>query len=142
MSSSNNPSDASYNPINQLLKKSFRKSLLKAKKIPKNIGPYELKEKITNGSYCKIYLGKSKYTGDKVAIKVINKIYLLEIMEDLLLIKRQLEILKVIKHRNILTLYEIYESPNYIFIVMEYIPGNNLCEILVRKRRFSEEEAK
>ena len=142
MSSSNNPSDASYNPINQLLKKSFRKSLLKEKKIPKNIGPYELKEKITNGSYCKIYLGKSKYTGDKVAIKVINKIYLLEIMEDLLLIKRQLEILKVIKHRNILTLYEIYESPNYIFIVMEYIPGNNLCEILVRKRRFSEEEAK
>ena len=29
MSSSNNPSEASYNPINQLLKKSFRKSLLK-----------------------------------------------------------------------------------------------------------------
>ena len=105
MSSSNNPSNASYNPINQLLKKSFRKSLLKEKKIPKNIGPYELKEKITNGSYCKIYLGKSKYTGDKVAIKIINKIYLLEIMEDLLLIKRQLEILKVIKHINILILY-------------------------------------
>ena len=138
MSSSNNSPESTYNPINQLLKKSLRKSFLKEKKIPKNIGPYELKEKITNGSYCKIYLAKSKYTGDKVAIKVINKIYLLEIMEDLLLIKRQLEILKVIKHRNILTLYEIYEPPNYIFIVMEYIPGNNLCEILVRKRRFSE----
>ena len=110
MSSSNNSPESTYNPINQLLKKSLRKSFLKEKKIPKNIGPYELKEKITNGSYCKIYLAKSKYTGDKVAIKVINKIYLLEIMEDLLLIKRQLEILKVIKHRNILTLYEIYKN--------------------------------
>ena len=142
MSSSNNSPESTYNPINQLLKKSLRKSFLKEKKIPKNIGPYELKEKITNGSYCKIYLAKSKYTGDKVAIKVINKIYLLEIMEDLLLIKRQLEILKVIKHRNILTLYEIYESPNFIFIVMEYIPGKNLCEMIVTKKRFSEEEAK
>jgi serine/threonine protein kinase len=63
-------------------------------------------------------------------------------MEDLLLIKREIEILKIIKHRNILTLYEIYESKDYIFLVMEYIPGKNLCEMIVTKRRFKEDEAK
>ena len=142
MSSSNNPLNSSKNPLNSLLNISPRKSIIPEKKIPKNIGAYELKEKIIDGSYCKIFLGKSKYTGDKVAIKVIEKIFFLENMEDLLLLKRQIEILKIIKHRNILTLYEIYESPDFIFLVMEYIPGKNLCEMIVTKRRFTEEEAK
>ena len=142
MSSTNNPLESSINPLYSLLNISPRKSVTKEKKIPKNIGPYELKEKIIDGCYCKIYLGKSKYTGDKVAIKVIEKIFFLENMEDLLLIKRQIEILKIIKHRNILTLYEIYESRDFIFLIMEYIPGKNLCEMIVTKRRFSEEEAK
>ena len=141
MSSSNNHSESNTIPLNYLIKKSPRKSISQDKKIPKNIGSYELKEKIVDGSYCKIYLGKSKYIGDKVAIKVIDKTYFLENMEDLLLIKRQIEILKIIKHRNILTLYEIYESLDFIFIVTEYIPGKNLCEMIVTKRRFKEEEA-
>ena len=63
-------------------------------------------------------------------------------MEELLLIKREIEILKIIKHRNIMTLYEIYESPEFIFIISEYFSGKNLCEMLVLKRRFNEEEAK
>ena len=142
MSSSNKLSESSINLINSLLKKSLRNSISQEKKIPKNIGSYEIKEKIVDGSYCKIYLGKSKYTGDKVAVKVIDKKYFLENMEDLLLIKRQIEILKLIKHRNIITLYELYESLDFIFIVTEYIPGKNLCEMIITKRRFSEEEAK
>ena len=141
MSSDKIPSESSTNPINSILKLSSRKSVSPEKIIPKEIGAYEIKEKITEGGYCKIYLGKSKYTGDKVAIKIIDKNFFLENMEDLLLIKRQIEILKIIKHRNILTLYEIYESLDFIFLVMEYIPGKNLCEMIVTKRRFREEEA-
>ena len=141
MSISKNSLETFINPLNLLIKSSSRKSLLPEKNIPKNIGPYEIKEKIIDSSYSKIYLGQSKYTGDKVAIKIIEKIYLLENMEDLLLIKRQIEILKLIKHRNILTLYEIFESKDFIFLIMEYIPGKNLCEMIITKRRFREEEA-
>ena len=93
MSISKNSLETFINPLNSLIKSSSRKSLLPEKNIPKNIGPYEIKEKIIDSSYSKIYLGQSKYTGDKVAIKIIEKIYLLENMEDLLLIKRQIEIL-------------------------------------------------
>ena len=141
MSISKNSLETFINPLNSLIKSSPRKSLLPEKNIPKNIGPYEIKEKIIDSSYSKIYLGQSKYTGDKVAIKIIEKIYLLENMEDLLLIKRQIEILKLIKHRNILTLYEIFESNDFIFLIMEYIPGKNICEMIITKRRFREEEA-
>ena len=62
MSSSNNPLNSSKNPLNSLLNISPRKSIIPEKKIPKNIGAYEIKEKIIDGSYCKIFLGKSKYT--------------------------------------------------------------------------------
>ena len=141
MSTSKNSLEIFINPLNSLIKSSSRNSILQEKNIPKSIGPYEIKEKITDGSYSKIYLGKSKYTGDNVAIKIIEKVYLLENMEDLLLIKRQIEILKIIKHRNILTLYEIFESHDFIFLVMEYIPGKNMCEMIITKRRFREEEA-
>ena len=141
MSTSKNSLEIFINPLNSLIKSSSRNSILPEKNIPKSIGPYEIKEKITDGSYSKIYLGKSKYTGDNVAIKIIEKVYLLENMEDLLLIKRQIEILKIIKHRNILTLYEIFESHDFIFLVMEYIPGKNMCEMIITKRRFREEEA-
>ena len=141
MSISKNSLEIFLNPLNSLLKSSPRNSISSDKNIPKSIGPYDIKEKITDGSYCKIYLGKSKYTRDNVAIKIIDKLYLLENMEDLLLIKRQIEILKIIKHRNILTLYEIFESQDFIFLVMEYIPGKNLCEMIITKRRFREEEA-
>ena len=75
MTTPNNHLNSSKNPLNFLLKISPRKSIIEEKKIPKNIGVYELKEKIIDGGYCKIYLGKSKYTGDKVAIKVIEKIF-------------------------------------------------------------------
>ena len=42
--------------------------------IPRNIGPYELIEKIKDGGYSKIYKAKSNYTGDFVAIKNYRKI--------------------------------------------------------------------
>ena len=41
--------------------------------LPKIIGAYEIKEKINEGGFSKIYLGLSRYTNDKVAIKIINK---------------------------------------------------------------------
>ena len=85
--------------------------------LPSSIGPYEIKEKIADGGYSKIYLGISKYTKDKVSIKIINKSLFTKNPDDLLLIKNEIDILKLLKHRNILTLYEVYEGSQYIFLI-------------------------
>ena len=142
MFSSKYSSDKSINSSTYILSNSPTKNIIDEKKIPKNIGSYNFKEKIFDGSYYSVFKGESIYTKDAVTIKVIGKIFFLENMEELLLIKREIEILKIIKHRNIMTLYEIYESPEFIFIISEYFSGKNLCEMLVLKRRFNEEEAK
>jgi len=107
----------------------------------KNIGPYQIQDFLEEGSYSKIYLAKSLYTNERVVIKAINKSLLKKELDNLLLITKQIETLKILKHRNIITLYEIYESRKYIYLITEYCQGKNLIEKLMRKKRFSEEEA-
>ena len=107
----------------------------------KNIGPYIVLDLIKEGSSSKVYLAKSKFTNEQVAIKAISKSPLKNNLEELLLITKQMETLKILKHRNIVTLYEIYESKKYIYLITEYLSGKDLIEKLIRKKRFNEEEA-
>ena len=107
----------------------------------KSIGPYEIYDFLKEGSSSKIYLARSKYTNENVAIKAINKTPLQNDLDELLLITKQIETLKVLKHRNIVTLYEIYESKKYIYLVTEYLPGKDVIEKLIKKKRFSEDES-
>ena len=107
----------------------------------KYLGPYEIMDLLREGSSSKIYLAKSLYTDENVVIKAINKIKFQKNLDNILLITKQIETLKILKHRNIITLYEIYESINYIFLITEYCSGKNLIEKIIQKKRFSEEEA-
>ena len=108
--------------------------------LPKSIGAYEIKEKINEGGFSKIYSGISKYTNDKVAIKIINKSSFLQNPDDIILIQNEIEVLKILKHRNILTLYEIYESSQYIFLITEYL-STELSSLIISKKRFDETDA-
>ena len=110
-------------------------------RLPKHIGPYEIVEKIKDGGYSKIYKATSCYTGDFVAIKTIDKQCFQESVEDVLLMVRQTEVLKILKHRNIISLYEIYESTKYFYLVMDYLPNGDLIEKIIKQKRFKEEEA-
>ena len=108
--------------------------------LPTTIGPYEIKEKINEGEFSKIYLGISKYTNDKVSLKIINKSSFTSNPNNLILIKNEIEVLKILKHRNILTLYEIYESSQYIFLITEYL-SSELTDLIINKKRLSETDA-
>ena len=141
MSNPNNNLENNNDPKNIIVKQPSKNNLQDTIKIPKNIGSYEIIKKLKDGGYSKIYLAQSRYTGDNVCIKLIEKLPFQENVEDLLLATRQIETLKILKHRNILSLLEIYESPNYISLITEYLPGKDLIEHLIIKKRFNEEEA-
>ena len=109
--------------------------------LPKHIGPYELIEKLKDGGYSRVFKAKSCYTGDFVAIKLIDKMCFQESVEDVLLMIRQTEVLKISKHRNLISLYEIYESTKYFYLIMDYLPNGDLIEKIIKQKRFKEEEA-
>ena len=47
-------------------------------------------------------------------------------------IRREIQILKLFRHPHIIKLYEVIETPTDIFMVMEYVPGGELFDYIVR----------
>jgi 5'-AMP-activated protein kinase catalytic alpha subunit len=50
-------------------------------------------------------------------------------------VSREIHILKLIRHPNIVQLYEIIETPKYLFLVMEYVKQGELFDYIVDRKR-------
>jgi len=61
-----------------------------------------------------------KPTGQTVAIKILEKSKITEVA-DVERVSREIHILKLIRHPNIVELYEIIETPKQLFLVMEFM---------------------
>jgi len=85
-----------------------------------------------------------KTTLEKVAIKIISRAYLQtsEILANAT--KREMAILKLIRHPNIVRYIEAVDEPNipYVYIIMEYVEGCELFNYLLESRRLMEAEAR
>ncbi|OMJ67872.1 hypothetical protein SteCoe_34848 [Stentor coeruleus] len=77
-------------------------------------------------------------TSQKYAIKSIVK---QKIAKHRTVLKRELEILTYVDHPNIIKLYETYEDELYLHLVMEICTGGDVCDRLINKCSFSEQEA-
>lgn len=62
-------------------------------------------------------------------------------MSDKGRVKREIKILKEVKHVNIIQLYEIIETSFAIYMIMEYAEGGELFDYIVNKGRLQEKEA-
>ena len=107
----------------------------------KQIGNYRLGEEIGSGAFGKVILGLHIITGEKVAIKILDKFILSQTPEDYELVRQELSILKIVKHKYIVQLYEILETPQHIFIIMEYCEGQDIMDYILTKGHLSEEES-
>ena len=54
---------------------------------------------------------------------------------------REIHILKIVRHPNIVQLYEIIETSKQLFLIMEYASGGELFDYIVKKRRLQDGEA-
>ena len=85
------------------------------------------KERLGTGSYGQVYLAVDRKDPDqKVAIKVINKQRMSK--EDILAIMDEVQILLTVDHPNIVAYRETYDDLNYIYLVMEHLPGGELFD--------------
>ena len=107
----------------------------------KQIGNYQLGQEIGSGAFGKVLLGRHITTDEKVAIKILDKIKLSKTPDDYQLVKQELSILKIVKHKYIVRLFEILETSRYIFIVMEYCEGGDIMNYIISKGRLSENES-
>lgn len=104
------------------------------------IGQYVLGKTIGKGTFGKVKLGIHMPTGEKVAIKVLEK-YRIKDSSDVERVSREIRILKQVNHPNIVKLYEIIETSKTIFLIMEFVPCGELFDYIVARSRLTEEQA-
>lgn len=86
---------------------------------------YELGRLLGQGTFGKVYYARSIITGQSVAIKVIDKdkITKVGIMNQ---IKREISIMRIVRHPYIVHLYEVMATKTKIYFVLEYAKGGEL----------------
>jgi len=95
------------------------------------IGNYFLQKTIGEGTFGKVKLGLHTLTGEKVAIKILEKERITD-ASDVERVSREIHILKLIRHPNIIQLYEIIETPKKLYLIMEYASGGELFDYIVK----------
>ncbi|XP_031494400.1 CBL-interacting protein kinase 5-like [Nymphaea colorata] len=94
---------------------------------------YELGRLLGQGTFAKVYHARNIATKQSVAIKVIDKVKVLKVgMIDQ--IKREISIMKLVRHPNVVQLYEVMASKTKIYFVMEYLKGGELFNKVARGR--------
>ncbi|CAF3652244.1 unnamed protein product [Rotaria sp. Silwood1] len=78
---------------------------------------YMIISPIGEGSFAKVYRGREKYTGRDVALKFISKLGKTE--KDLYFLRREIDILRKMKHENIVDMINSFETNNEIVVVTE-----------------------
>ena len=115
-------------------------------KIPSNpakvdfLSEYNLRGIIGKGTFSVVKLGEHKKTKEKVAIKILQKNKILN-KEDLVRIEREIEILKRLKHPNVIKIHRIEEDDKKFYIIMEFCENGELFNRIVERRYLTEDEA-
>jgi len=105
-----------------------------------NKGPYLLGEALGEGAFAKVRLATQIHIKEKCAIKIVDKRFL-ENNQDIQRLRKEIKILKKIRHKNIIQLYDIMESKTNLYFVMEYCKGGELFDFIVKKKKLTEKEA-
>ncbi|XP_066341353.1 CBL-interacting protein kinase 3-like [Miscanthus floridulus] len=103
-----------------------RAASLKAKR---RVGKYELGRTIGEGTFAKVRIAKNMENWDHVAIKILDKakVHKNKLAEQ---IRREICTMKLVQHPNVVRLYEVMGSKTRIYIVLEFVTGGELHDII------------
>lgn len=89
---------------------------------------YEIVKVIGHGASGQVYLARHKTNNQMFACKVINKD---GNMNDAQSMSTEIEIMKRIRHRHVVSMYELFESPKCLWIILELVDGGLLYAVVI-----------
>lgn len=117
-----------------------------AKRVHREVrfGAYILGSTLGEGEFGKVKLGwrKDGKQPSQVAIKLIKRDTILKDLESEVKIHREINLLKLLSHPNIVNLVEVMKSGKYIGIVLEYASGGELFDYILHHKYLKENVAK
>ncbi|KAF9525093.1 kinase-like domain-containing protein [Crepidotus variabilis] len=119
---------------------------------PVAIGPWILGECVGKGASGRVKIAKHRLTGLLAAVKILPIAPLVNSRTSLatqqaksdkqrLGIDREIIMMKLMNHPNIMRIYDVYENDKELFLVLEYVEGGELFDFLVNRGRLPSAEA-
>lgn len=93
-------------------------------------GLYDLGETIGEGHYAVVKLAKHVFTGEKVAVKVIDKMKLDAGTRTQML--QEVRLMKLVQHPNVVRLYEVIDTQTKLYLVLELGDGGDMYDYIMK----------
>ena len=98
----------------------------------RNKTKFILGKKLGQGTFATVRLATHIETKEIVAIKILDKLKLKDSVKKRFV--KEIKILKQVKHRNIVHLYNVISTKKEIYLVMEYVKGKELFSYINEKK--------
>eukprot|EP01129_Flabellula_baltica_P002901 TRINITY_DN12784_c0_g1_i1.p1 TRINITY_DN12784_c0_g1~~TRINITY_DN12784_c0_g1_i1.p1 ORF type:complete len:406 (-),score=86.40 TRINITY_DN12784_c0_g1_i1:1061-2278(-) len=99
---------------------------------------YKIGKEIGRGGFSVVKLGTKRSNGKDYAIKIIEKS---EMDEDIDVLRREIEIMKQLSHPYIISLEEVWETEDIMYLVMELVTGGELFDKIIEQKKYSERDS-
>ncbi|RAK74769.1 serine/threonine-protein kinase [Aspergillus fijiensis CBS 313.89] len=126
-----------------------------------HIGPWHLGKDLGSGASGRVRFAKHTITGQTAAIKIVSKKSAAMTQSESIAgmdrkaghfggtgmrhipsgLEREVVIMKLIEHPNVISLYDVWENRGELYLVLEYVEGGELFEYVRKHGPLPEEEA-
>ena len=106
-----------------------------------SIRDYESLSIIGRGAFGEVHVCREKKTGQIVAVKKIRKDVLV-IKNQVIHVRNEQLFMSRVKSPWIVELKASFQEDDYLYLIMEYLPGGDFMNLLIKKDILSEEEAR
>ncbi|XP_014248205.1 SNF-related serine/threonine-protein kinase isoform X2 [Cimex lectularius] len=93
-------------------------------------GLYDLEATLGRGHFAVVKLARHVFTGEKVAVKVIDKCKLDGVSRAHLF--QEVRCMKLVQHPNVVRLYEVIDTQTKLYLVLELADGGDLYDYIMR----------
>lgn len=93
-------------------------------------GLYDLEKTLGSGHFAVVKLARHVFTGEKVAVKVIDKTKLDEVSRAHLF--QEVRCMKLVQHPNVVRLYEVIDTQTKLYLILELGDGGDLYDYIMK----------
>ncbi|CAB3259964.1 unnamed protein product [Arctia plantaginis] len=93
-------------------------------------GLYDLLDTLGSGHFAVVKLARHVFTGEKVAVKVIDKSKLDDVSKSHLF--QEVRCMKLVQHPNVVRLYEVIDTQTKLYLILELGDGGDLYDYIMR----------
>ncbi|KAI8062382.1 kinase-like domain-containing protein [Gongronella butleri] len=101
------------------------------------LNDFVLKRTVGMGACGRVHLAQSKHNKKHYAVKTLDKYHVVR-KNQVKHINNEFSILRDLSHPFLVNLWDAFQDPNHLYMVMDYVPGGELFRILRKNKHFTE----